>query len=121
VDEKTKNMVRCDAARVRNLTGERKLIEAIMAVKVLRQRFDIKVVEALGCWEEGGCDGGRKKGGEEDVSSRASSDGGVSTAAAVVGFSESGSEADVSESCQALLEVGYREGRKELVESLGRK
>jgi hypothetical protein len=121
VDEKTKTMARCDAARVRILTGERKLIDATMAVKVLGQRFDIRVVEELGCWEEGGCVGGRKRGGDEDVSSRASSDGGVSAAAMVVGLSKTCSEADVSESCQALLEVDFREGRKKLVESLGRK
>jgi hypothetical protein len=113
-------MVRCDAARVKILTGEKKLIDATLAVKVLGQRFDIRVVEELGCWDEGGCDGGRKRGGAEVVSSRASSDGGVSAAAVVVGLSETGSEADVYESCQVLLEVEYREGRKELVESFGR-
>jgi hypothetical protein len=121
VDQMTINMVRCDVARIRILTGERKLIDSSMAVNVLGQRFDIRVVEENGGWVEGGC-GGKARDGVEDVSSRASSDGGISVAAAVVGFSESSSEADVSDSCHVLMDVeNRREGRKEVVVGFCRK
>jgi hypothetical protein len=45
VDDRTKKMDLCDFARVRVLTGERKIIDASMAVKVLGVRFDLRVVE----------------------------------------------------------------------------
>jgi hypothetical protein len=44
IDEDTKNLNRCDVARVRILTGERRLVDAVMAVKMLGQRYDIRVV-----------------------------------------------------------------------------
>jgi hypothetical protein len=108
VDQMTRNMTRCDVARIRVLTGERKLIDSSFAVKVLGKRFDIRVVEENGgCMEEGGCRVMAVVSGGE-ASSKASSDGGNSVVAEVVGFSESGSEADVSDSCQVLLDLENR-------------
>ncbi|GAU19605.1 hypothetical protein TSUD_383000 [Trifolium subterraneum] len=104
VDEQTKQMKRCDTARIKILTGERKLVDSYMAVKVQGQRFDIRVVEVIGGWLDGGgrCNLG---GDEDDGSSRAPSAGGASVLAMEDGLSETGSNADVSESCQVLLEA----------------
>ncbi|MCI40469.1 hypothetical protein A2U01_0061702, partial [Trifolium medium] len=74
-----------------------------MAVIVLGKRFDIRVIEETSFQPEVdhrwiyGC-----KDWQEDHSSRASADG-VSFYAAAEGLSETGSDADVSESCQVLL------------------
>ncbi|MCI97055.1 hypothetical protein A2U01_0118355, partial [Trifolium medium] len=64
------------------------------------QRFEIRVVEEIGGWPEGGGVCSRRCGREEEISSRASSDGGVSVVAMVEGVSDAGSDADISDSCQ---------------------
>ncbi|GAU40167.1 hypothetical protein TSUD_292730 [Trifolium subterraneum] len=110
IDEQTKLMSKCDVARVKILSGESRLIDASMAVKVQGQRFDIRIVEESGGWTDGGCPSGKRIGVEDDFSSKASSHGGVSVVAVAEGFSETGSDADVSESCQVLLEVEKRGG-----------
>jgi hypothetical protein len=120
VDEQTKDMMRCDFARIRILTGEKRIIDTSMAVKVQGTVFEIRVVEEIG----GSVDGSgvlRKLGGfTGEGSSKASSDGGVSAEGVVVGLSESSSDADVSESCQFLLEVEKRGDRgKGQLEDLG--
>jgi hypothetical protein len=120
IDEDTKNLNRCDVARVRILTGERRLVDAVMAVKMLGQRYDIRVVEENGGALEGRGDGGQRWRAMEAVSSKASSDGGNSAVAVVEGYSESGSDGDVSETCQVLLEVEKgKRGGKELVTRIG--
>ncbi|MCI27514.1 DUF4283 domain protein, partial [Trifolium medium] len=54
VDEKTKHMLRCDVARVKTVTGGKKIIDSSMAVKVKGQRFEIRVLEETGSLEEDG-------------------------------------------------------------------
>ncbi|MCH97545.1 hypothetical protein A2U01_0018540 [Trifolium medium] len=102
-------MSRCDVARVKILTGVSKFVDSSMAVTVRGVCFDIRVVEDLAGWNEGECCCGRRRGGDDDNSSRASfDDGGGSVVAAVEGISKTGSDADVSETCQVLLEVEKR-------------
>jgi hypothetical protein len=114
VDTNTKRLVRCDTARVSIVTSENKLIDSCLLVTVRGKRFQIRVIE-----ETGGVTIERRLGGvfsegrEDDVSSKASSDGGASVVGAMVGFSESGSDADVSDSCEVLLELEKR-GREGL-------
>ncbi|GAU32573.1 hypothetical protein TSUD_218320 [Trifolium subterraneum] len=107
VDEKTAQFKRCDVARVKVVTKETKLIDSTMVVKVRDKRFEIRVIEETGGWVELG--GGSMKaipGWDEEQSSKASYDGGESNCAVAVGcVSESGSDADLSESCQVLLEL----------------
>ncbi|KAK2377288.1 hypothetical protein QL285_077987 [Trifolium repens] len=105
VDDCTHHFKRCDFARVKILINERSVIDTTMAVKVLGIRFDIRVLE------EGGQALNMNKpcvkkveGWQEEMSSRASGDG-QSFHAVVEGVSESGSDADVSESCQVLLDI----------------
>jgi hypothetical protein len=106
VDEDTHQFKRCDVARVKVVTKDSKLIDSSMAVKVRGKRFDIRVMEEWG----GGsmtCGGSVKMGvgWQEEQSSRASI-GGASNCAEVEGYySESGTDADISESCQVLLEL----------------
>ncbi|KAK2391627.1 hypothetical protein QL285_065067 [Trifolium repens] len=91
-----------------------------MAVKVQGTVFQIRVVEEIGGWPE--VSGGEKKvnGFAGEVLSKASSDGGISVAGMVVGLSDSGSDADVSESCQLLLDVEKCGGKgKGHMEDLG--
>jgi hypothetical protein len=101
-------MKRCDVGRIKILTNDKAAIDTSMAVKVLGKRFDIRILEELGevvavkqslGLDKGG--GGVCSGAQ---SSRASDDG-ASFQAVVEGCSETGSEADVSESCQILLEI----------------
>jgi hypothetical protein len=115
VDEKSLKMVQCDFARVRILTSEKKIIDSSMAVKVLGVRFDIRVMEESGGWTES-CGGFAPKLCENagESSSHAPSDGGNSVVAAVEGLSESGSDADVSESCQILMDVEKRGGGRQV-------
>ncbi|GAU41797.1 hypothetical protein TSUD_379350 [Trifolium subterraneum] len=115
VDIKTRQMLRCDEARIKIVTGDKKVIDSSMAVKVKGQRFEIRVIEDTGACEDDGrrLDGVFRR-GEEEISSKASSDGGgVSVVAAVEGFSESGSDADVSDSCKVLLAI-QNHGEKSL-------
>ncbi|GAU32574.1 hypothetical protein TSUD_218310 [Trifolium subterraneum] len=104
VDEKTAQFKRCDVARVKVVTKETKLIDSTMVVKVRDKRFEIRVIEETGGWVELG--GGSMKaipGWDEEQSSKASYDGGESNCAVAVGcVSESGSDADLSESCQVI-------------------
>jgi hypothetical protein len=76
-----------------------------MAVKVLGIKFDIRIMEEGGyvCNMEKSCVKRVERWPEEE-SSRASVDG-QSFQAVVEGVSESGSDADVSESCQVLLDI----------------
>ncbi|GAU40140.1 hypothetical protein TSUD_163090 [Trifolium subterraneum] len=119
IDGQTKKMERCDVARIKILTEERKTIDSFMAVLVKGQRFEIRVVEDLGGWGDGvWCS--KCCGGEDVISSRSSFDGGASVAAMAEGLSESGSDADVSDSCQVLLAIEKRaHGRLEDDDSLG--
>jgi hypothetical protein len=127
VDECTHHFKRCDFARVKVLTNERSIIDSTMAVKVLGVRFEIRVME------EGGYASNMEKLGvkrverwPEEDSSRASADC-QSFQAVVEGLSESGSDADVSESCQVLLDIeahgrgriATNEGGKEMVKVVG--
>ncbi|GAU25569.1 hypothetical protein TSUD_260030 [Trifolium subterraneum] len=112
VDEITKQFKRCDMARIKVVTSEKKVIDASMAVKVLGRRFDIRVIEETG----GGLENGdifRKRGSvwQSEKSSRVSVDGGSNVAAAEV-LSETGSDVDVSESCQVLLELEAHGGSR---------
>jgi hypothetical protein len=104
VDETTSNFKRCDVARVKILTAQKQTIDSSMAVKMLGTRFDIRVIEELGGGDQTG--GSRVSRGcemwQDDEASRASGEG-ESFHAVVAGFSETGSDADVSESCQVLL------------------
>ncbi|MCH81579.1 RNA recognition motif [Trifolium medium] len=122
VDEKTKHMLRCDVASLKIVTGGKKFIDSSMVVKVKGQRFEIRVLEETGSLEDDGrwC-GGVCRCMEEEISSKASSGGGCSAVAVVEGLSESGSDADVSESCEVLLgfEKHGRE-RSEFDGSLGK-
>ncbi|MCI69599.1 hypothetical protein A2U01_0090862, partial [Trifolium medium] len=79
--------------------------DASMKVKVLGKIYVIRVIEETEEWLESG-GGDRKRGTfwQGDSSSRASGEG-ASILAAVKGFSEAGSDADVFESCQMLLEI----------------
>jgi RNA recognition motif-containing protein len=103
VDDSTKEMRRCDVARIKIITNDKAAIDSTMAVKVLGKRFDIRILEEVGevlAFDRiGGNDG---VAWPEDHSSRASGDG-ASFQAVVEGGSETGSDADVSESCQVLL------------------
>ncbi|GAU37285.1 hypothetical protein TSUD_354410 [Trifolium subterraneum] len=90
-----------------------------MVVKVGDQRFDIRVIEETGSWSEVG--GGWSKtypGWKEEQSSRASYDGDSNCAVMEGCFSESGSGADVSESCQVLLELQARGGDRSEIEGI---
>ncbi|GAU38294.1 hypothetical protein TSUD_157790 [Trifolium subterraneum] len=105
VDEYTKQFKRCDVARIKVVTNALSVVDTSMKVSVLGKIYVIRVIEETEEWfERGG--GDRKKGAfwQGDASSRAS-DEGVSVLAAAEGFSETGSDADVSESCQVLLEI----------------
>ncbi|GAU42410.1 hypothetical protein TSUD_324650 [Trifolium subterraneum] len=95
VDEQAKQMKRLDTARIKILTGVSKLIDSSMAVKVQGRRFDIRVVEDMGGWPDGGSLCGRRWDVEDDGSSRALSVGGASMVALVDGVSDLGSEEDV--------------------------
>jgi hypothetical protein len=103
VDGNTKEMRRCDVARIKIVTNFKAMIDSSMAVKVLGRRFDIRIMEEVG--EVSSTDWSGVKGGvrwPDNLSSRASGDG-ASIQAVVEGFSETGSEDDTSESCQVLL------------------
>jgi hypothetical protein len=112
MDDTTRNFKRCDVARVKVLTAQKAIIDASMAVKVLGRRFDIRVIEELGGEDLEATTVAR--GGEDwkdDEASRVSGEG-ASFQAVVEGLSETGSDADISESCQVLLGLeahgGYR-------------
>jgi hypothetical protein len=116
VDETTHQFKRCDYARVKVLTNESSAIDSVMAIKVLGRRFDIRVMEEIGRTFSLFTPGSKKdEGWAEETSSRASGEG-QSVHALVEGISESGSDADVSESCHALLEVEAH-GRGRMVTS----
>jgi hypothetical protein len=106
VDEDTQQFKRCDVARVKVVTKDIKLIDSSMAVKVRGKRFDIRVMEE---WGGGSVIGGgcvkMGVGWQDDQTSRASLGGASNCAEAEGCFSESGTDADVSESCQVLLEL----------------
>jgi hypothetical protein len=110
VDENTLKFKRCDVARVKILTAQKQTIDSSMAVKVLGTRFEIRIIEELGDVDQSG--GSRVPRGcevwQDDEASKASGDG-DSFQAVVAGFSETGSDADVSESCQVLLELETHE------------
>ncbi|GAU17444.1 hypothetical protein TSUD_233220 [Trifolium subterraneum] len=91
LDENTTQMKRCDVARVKIVTKELKPIDSVMVIKV-------------------------GAGWVEEQSSRASY--GVNSNCAVADgcWSESGSDAEVSESCQVLLELQARGGDRPLAE-----
>ncbi|GAU09987.1 hypothetical protein TSUD_393040 [Trifolium subterraneum] len=117
IDANTSNLKRCDVARVKIVTKNPKLIDSVMVVKVCDQRFEIKVLEESGNWSEDGrgCLN-FSPGWQEEQSSRASHDGDSNCAVVEGCFSESGSGADVSESCQVLLELQKRGGERSLTE-----
>jgi hypothetical protein len=72
-------------------------------VKVLGRRFDIRIMEEVGETKSVEWNNGKSGAGwPENQSSRASGDG-VSFQAVAEGFSETGSDVDVSDSCQVLL------------------
>ncbi|KAK2408287.1 hypothetical protein QL285_043809 [Trifolium repens] len=99
-------MLRCDVARVKIVTGEKKLIDSSLTVSVKGKQFEIRVLEENGSMEEVKLtNGARDPGIRDDNSSKCSFGGGGSVVAAVEGFSESGSDADVSESCDVLLNI----------------
>jgi hypothetical protein len=105
VDESTKDFKRCDFARVRILTSVETTIDSSMAVSVLGKRFDIRVLEELGSNHMVVRNNTvRGEAWPEELSSRASGEGG-SFQAVMEGFSETGSDADVSDSGQVLLGV----------------
>jgi hypothetical protein len=91
---------------VKVVTKDSKLIDSSMAVKVRGKRFDIRVMEE---WGGGSVIGGgcvkMGVGWQDDQTSRASLGGASNCAEAEGCFSESGTDADVSESCQVLLEL----------------
>jgi hypothetical protein len=108
-DDNTKRLIRCDVARIKIVSSEKKVIDSVMAVTIRGRRFDIRVIEEVrGSTGEKWCDVNNTRGREDDAFSKASSGGGVSAVGVVEGFSESGSDADVSDSGQALLEVEKR-------------
>jgi hypothetical protein len=113
VDNATNHFKRCDLARVNVVTKESKTIDTTMVVKVLGKRFEIQIVEEFGDGLLLG-DGGTKVGiGWQDYQTSRTSFGGDSNYAAVVGCgSEIGTNADVSDSCQVLLEIPVHEGDK---------
>jgi hypothetical protein len=103
VDENTKDFKRCDMARVKILTAEKTAIDSYMVVSVLGRRFEIRVFEESGSDNLGVRSIAKREFARPDEqSSRASGEEG-SYQAVVEGFSETGSDADVSESCQVLL------------------
>jgi hypothetical protein len=107
VDEDTKTFRRCDVARVKVMTKEPKIIDSSMVIKVEGKRFEIRVIEET--VDTLDVSGGFTKvgpGWQEEQWSKASHGGGSNCAAAAEGcFSESGSDVDVLESCQVLLEL----------------
>ncbi|KAK2412589.1 hypothetical protein QL285_047766 [Trifolium repens] len=106
VDDATKSMRRCDIARIKVVTGEKRLIDSFMAVSVKGVRFDIRVIEEVVDVAEPRLRVDVNAGGrDDDTSSKASYGGGASVAAVVEGCSESGSDADVSDSCQVMLSL----------------
>jgi hypothetical protein len=106
VDEDTKTFKRCDVARVKVITKESKLIDSLMVIKVEGKRFEIRVIEeTMDTLFPGGGYTMGAPGWQEEQSSKASHGGGSNCAAVEGRFSESGSDADVSESCQVLLEL----------------
>jgi hypothetical protein len=97
-----------------------KLVDSSLAVKVIGLNYNIRVIEETGGCCMGGSRGRKKWVGLGENSSKASTDGGVSVVTAVEGFSESGSDAEVSDNCQILLEVEKcGGGRKGVVDGLG--
>ncbi|MCI19365.1 hypothetical protein A2U01_0040521, partial [Trifolium medium] len=116
IDENTMQIKRCDVARVKIVTKKLKVIDSVMAVKVGDKRFEIRVIEETGDWSDGG--GGLKVGSGwlDEQSSRASY--GVESNCAVVEgcYSESGSDADVSTTCQVLLDIQTRGGDRSMAE-----
>jgi hypothetical protein len=80
VDEPTKSLERCDVARVKVVSAEKKLIDSSLTVSVKGRQFGIRIIEEAG----------------------------------TEGFSESGSDADVSDSYEVLLGLEKRgeEGRQ---------
>jgi hypothetical protein len=117
VDEPTKSLERCDVARVKVVSAEKKLIDSSLTVSVKGRQFGIRIIEEAGTEEgtmfrRGEVDGTIR---EDDNSSKCSfGGGGASVVAAVEGFSESGSDADVSDSYEVLLGLEKRgeEGRQ---------
>jgi hypothetical protein len=109
VDPSTRDMLRCDYARIKIVINKLALIDASMTVKVLGKNFVIKVMEEIGGNEvvggRLGCDCARWR---EEVSSRGSGDGG-SAMAVVVGSVEDESDGDWSERGQVLLGAGGQE------------
>jgi hypothetical protein len=113
VDNDTLNFKRCDVARVKVLTKEPKTIDTMMVVKVLGKKFEIRIVEECGGRRLVG--GGVEKvgiGWQDDQTSRTSVGGDSNQAVAVGCGSESGSDADVSDTCQVLLEIQAHGGDK---------
>ncbi|MCI24111.1 hypothetical protein A2U01_0045294, partial [Trifolium medium] len=99
VDEGTKLFNKCDVARVKVVTKEKAPVDSVMEVKVQGKRFDIRVMEEIGGWTENGSFCGKRCPGWQGVQSSRASDDGVSILAAEEGFSETGIDPDVSESC----------------------
>jgi hypothetical protein len=120
VDASTKEMKRCDVARIKILTKDKTAIDTSMTVKVLGKRYDIRILEECGevgtmtQFASGVRAGDTVRQGAQ--SSRASGDG-ASIQALVEGCSETGSEADVSESCQILLEIEAQGTRGTVIEA----
>jgi hypothetical protein len=113
VDDDTLNFKMCDVARVKVLTKESKTIYTMMVVKVLGKKFEIRIVEECGGRRLVG--GGVEKvgiGWQDDQTSRTSVGGDSNQAVAVGCGSESGSDADVSDTCQVLLEIQAHGGDK---------
>jgi hypothetical protein len=115
VDEITRTMRRCHVARVKIVSGEKKLIDSSLTVSVKGLQFVIRVIEEVGM-EEGTkfrCDEGVCNNREDENSSKGSyGGGGASVVAAVEGFSETGSDADVSDTYEVLLGVEKKRGGK---------
>ncbi|MCI32313.1 hypothetical protein A2U01_0053526, partial [Trifolium medium] len=103
-------------ARIKVVTSENRVVDASMKVKVLGKIYVIRVIEETEDWVVSG-GGDRKRGTfwQGDSSSRAS-DEGASILAAAEGFSETASDADVSESCQMLLEIEAHGGNRSVTD-----
>jgi hypothetical protein len=112
VDDTTLNFKRCDVARIKILTAQKACIDASMAVKVLGRRFDIRIIEELGGEQTVATVVERGSEDWKDEEASRVSDIGASFQAVVDGFSETGSDADISESCQVLLGLEAHGGNR---------
>jgi hypothetical protein len=108
VDDATKQLKRGDLARVKVLTSASKIIDSVIEVVVLGQKFSIHVIEENGYAKEPELVVEKVV---DEVASMASNDD-ASFLAVVENGSVDGDDNDMSETCQVLLEIEQRQGRK---------